>query len=223
MTIGIALTLPDGALLVADGRRTYPPVSHKPPENDVDKLVRISPTIYAIPFGLFESTDFALHLLKRSLTEDCKPERFNTLARICVVTGWTHLLENSDKIVDQNKTPVMIALLAGGITVNEPFITSASYGTGATAESVFYKNDPFQFLILSEEEQGQDLFHQKVSNIQHIPWDSNTGPINTTVKALLDAAGGIIRMVESKNPSIGGVIRYIVIRKGFTVQKAILS
>lgn len=141
MSIGIAMTLPDGVLLVADGRRTQPFVSENRHDNDVDKLEKISSTIYAISFGITHATDYALKIIGGACKKESTPERFGLLLNYSVRTGWIHLITNLAPDVDKNDPRMRAALVAGGIWGGEPFIASSLYGTNINPQSILRKNE----------------------------------------------------------------------------------
>lgn len=223
MSIGIAMTLPDGVLLVADGRRTQPFVSENRHDNDVDKLEKISSTIYAISFGITHATDYALKIIGGACKKESTPERFGLLLNYSVRTGWIHLITNLAPDVDKNDPRMRAALVAGGIWGGEPFIASSLYGTNINPQSILRKNCPFQCIVLGgEKQQAQEMFTRKAGDvIQSFSWEISIGPQNATVSELLVSAASTIREVESRNPDIGGTIRYAIVRKNFPVEKAI--
>lgn len=67
MTLGIAMTLADGALLVVDGRQTRPMIAGAPPNDNVNKIHRLAENVAAISVGVVEATDIALRLLESLL------------------------------------------------------------------------------------------------------------------------------------------------------------
>lgn len=225
MTIGIALTLPDGVLLVADGRQTSPYSNGNSPENNLDKLVQISSTIYVIPFGIIQATDFSILILRKSILENSRPEQISSMCVSCVRAGWQYLLNNVSDDVNINDIRMRAALIIGGITGDELFITGTLVSSNIPPQPILYKNIPFQlFMLGGEDQQAFNLFNQRASVcIRNIPWDYSSGPINITIKALLNEAMTVIRNIESQNSEIGGILRYVVIRKGFATKKEILN
>lgn len=224
MTIGIALTLPDGVLLVADGRGTYPYSNGNLPENNLDKLVQISSTIYAIPFGITQATDLSMLILKKSILENSKPEQISSMCINCVKAGWQYLINHVSDDVKVNDVRMRAALIIGGITGSELFITGSLISNNIHPQPILHKNTPFQlFMLGGEEQQALNLFNRRASIcVGNIPWDYSSGPINATIKALLNEAMIIIRNIEFQNSEIGGVLRYVIIRKGFATKKDIL-
>lgn len=76
MSIGAGYVLPDGVVLVADGRQTrheYPAGGGRPIQvdqtDDVDKLHRITETFFAIPIGTVQVTERALETISRQDSE----------------------------------------------------------------------------------------------------------------------------------------------------------
>ena len=224
MTIGIAVTLPDGVLLVADGRQTWPLAAGKPPNSDVDKLRQIGPTVFAITFGVTQATSWALTQLKKMFVEGCKPEAFAAQLEASVRSGWDTFIANLAPDVDRNHPAMKAALVAGGLVAGGPFIAGflcSSRGNMPTA--VLRKGPSMHSIVLGGEEQRtEEMFNQRAErSLQGLPWQPDVGPANLWVGVLLKAAVDVIRFVEAQNPTIGGTIRYAVVRENFPVKKAV--
>lgn len=224
MTIGIGVTLPDGALLVADGRRTWPLANGRPPMDDIDKIEQVHSTVYAIPFGIIQATDCALVYLRERFTASSTLKGFASLLDESVNKGWTYLISNLDKSIDPNQRFMRAALITGGIVANQPFIAGCLYGSGIDPSLALHEGLAYQvFMLGGEEQHAIERFTEASGRSIPSSWQAKAGPVNTTVKALLGSAESTIRAVSSQNSEIGGAVRYAVIRSGFPVEKAIWS
>lgn len=224
MSIGIAVTLPDGALLVADGRRDLIFATDKDPEDNVDKLAQIGSTVFAIPLGVTIATDLALRYLKHRSVEGCKPEDFPSLLMTSLQAGWELFMEALAPDVDRGDVRMRAALLAGGIAADVPFIAGTMAGSSdGIPQPILLKGPSVYKIVLGpQEEEPRELFDLKLKQgLPGLTWDWDTGPINEAVKVLLDVAVDTIRFAESQDPMIGGTIRYAIVRRNFTVVKRI--
>lgn len=215
MTIGIAVTFNDGALLVADGRRSRPLALGTPPENDVNKIFQIHPSIGAIIFGVAQATDIALPNLTSNLPANCSPHDISTLVEHSVNLGWGHLLSIVAPDVDVRHRAIKVGLIAGGIANNQPIVTGALKhvdGGNCVLEIGEYK-----FIILGGEEQNARAeFNARAERaVQQFGMNGGVGLMDNLVTAFLRAATDTIHTVAASAPEIGGTIRYAVIRQGY--------
>ncbi len=74
MTIGIALTLEDGALLIADGLTVYPfNETERVFQDSTEKIVRVGPTLAVITLGVWQGTELAVKGLKSAFDAGLDP------------------------------------------------------------------------------------------------------------------------------------------------------
>ncbi len=215
MTIGIAVTFNDGVLLVADGRRTYPLNPILPPQDDVNKIFQISPTIGAITFGVSQATDFVLHNLSLSLPPRYSPKDVSTIVKSSVNVGWSCLMSIVAPDVDVHHERVKVGLVVGGLTNNQPFVTGAlKYSDG---ENCVLEEGEYKFIVLGGEEQNaKDEFNQIAERaVQQFGANREFGLMDNLVEAFLRGAADTINLVSAKRLDVGGTIRYAVIRRGY--------
>ena len=197
MTIGIAVTFNDGVLLVADGRRTYPLNPILPPQDDVNKIFQISPTIGAITFGVSQATDFVLHNLSLSLPPRYSPKDVSTIVKSSVNVGWSCLM----------------SIVAPDVDVHH--VTGAlKYSDG---ENCVLEEGEYKFIVLGGEEQNaKDEFNQIAERaVQQFGANREFGLMDNLVEAFLRGAADTINLVSAKRLDVGGTIRYAVIRRGY--------
>jgi len=224
VTIGIAVSLPDGALFVADGRQTWPLAGGKLPEDDVDKLKQIGSSVFVISVGITQATDWAQLYLQQAFDEGCTPETFVESLEASVRSGWDIFIDSLAPDVDPDHPTMRAALIAGGFLTGEPFIAGSLCGGHAnTSSTVMRKGPEIQFIVVGgEEQQSEERFKQEVEqNLQGLFWQSSQGPMNLWVDALVKAAVSVIRFVESQNLEVGGTIRYALVRQSFPVKKTV--
>jgi hypothetical protein len=224
LSIGIAVTLPDGALLVADGRRNYPLASATPPADDIDKIEPVDSMIYAIPFGIVQATNHALACLRARCHRAVTVDAFEGLLDDSVREGWTAFLDRLAKDVDRSQPFMKAALITAGIIAGQPFVAGCLYGSNTAPSLVVRKDSAYSvFSLGGEEERASERFTQEAQRTLVRDYQRCSGPLNTTVNALLASAAATIQGVGVENPKIGGTIRYAVVRSGFPVHKGIWS
>lgn len=225
MSIGIALIVPDGVILVADGRRSRPQSSNLNPvvEDNTDKVVSLTEHVYAIPFGVAQATDLATMSLKASIKHNSSPEHIRCETDASVELGWNQLIRALASDVDVNHPTMRAALIVGGISQDDTFISASMQGTGVNQPPVLIK-DSFQFIVLGgEQHQADTHFAQQLKGIGKHQWSLSEGPHNKCTRKILQSANNTIRHIAELDPTIGGAVRYAIIRKGFSVFKGIYS
>lgn len=226
MSIGIALIVPDGVILVADGRRTYPQSEdpHTGVENNIDKIVPLNESVFVIPFGVVQVTDPAIETLEKSSKYKSSPELIKDETDKSVDKAWSDFLKALAADVDINHPTMRAALIIGGISQDEAFVTASLYGTGINQTPLLIK-DCLKFIILGgEQHQASFHFAQQIQAIMNIhPWQPFEGPHNKCTRQIIEAAQNTIRYIAAFDSSIGGTVRYSIIRKGFPVIKEIYT
>jgi hypothetical protein len=224
MTIAIAVTLPDGVLLVADGKINKP-FTGEIDGNDQDKIKEIKSSISAIELGVTYATNAAVIGLQSTEMDlaTTSPETFLAELRNSVVSGWRTFIDLLAPDVDQNNDAMRAALVAGGIVAGVPFVGGVLCGNGQES-SVLCKGPETHFVVLGGEQQNAQQFFERnaLEALQSSAWLTHEGPMNDFTKALLDAAVDTIKMAEQADRTIGGTIRYQVIRNNFQPLKVVI-
>ncbi len=225
MSIGFAVTLPDGALLVADGRQIRPQRDGDVIADDVDKIERVSNLVFAIPFGVVQGTAPALERLRTSLSGVTSPESFIDLLHVVLLTSWNELLGRVTSDVDINHPTMRIGFVAGGLSEGTGFVAAALHGTGVNQEPLLRQGAPWQVTSLGGEEMGaQNLFIADCeAALRTVAWEADAVPVNSAVRAVLGAALRTIECVADVDRTIGGIVRFVVIRRNYPVFKDVLQ
>jgi 20S proteasome alpha/beta subunit len=215
MTVGIAITLEDGVLLVADGRRSRPLVNGAPPEDNVNKIYQIDSKIAAITFGVEQGTDVALDHLRSNLSGDLSPQQLCVLVENSVDFGWANLLSRLGADVDRRHRTIRVGLVVGGLAAALPFVSGAlkHVDNGNSIVEV----GPYKSIVLGGEEQNatREFDSRSSRAVQQFASIPGGGLMNSLVNGLLSSAEETIRLVAENNPEVGGTIRYAVIRRDF--------
>jgi hypothetical protein len=223
MTIGIAIGLEDGALLVADGRSTRPFGDAEPPTDDNNKIDQVAPLIGAISFGFRQATENSISVLRNHLVGNANygPQEIQQLVYSSVDFGWEFLINHRlEGDYDLYHPAMKAALIVAGLVADIPFVTGTLVRAnpevpGTNKHHTLLHTDPHNFFILGGEQQGaEDDFARRALEAYNNYRIGPAGSLNTFVPALRDAAAETIQMVAKVNPEVGGTIHYACIRQG---------
>lgn len=212
MSIGIAAIIPGAAFLVADGRRTYPFVPSRAPEDDVNKISLVHDSLGAIQFGVSDATEPAL----AAFSQVAQPgqsvcETANQL-QASLEFGWNSLVSRLAPDVDTSHAVMRGALIVAGVSRGQPFL-AGSMQSFSPPDPVTVRTDLYSFLVLGGESQnaqfdfarGAQRFVQRRSPNQSVFEPS-------VFQGFLEAAGRTIRRISQLEPTVGGTIRYALFR-----------
>ena len=115
MTVGIAVCLSDGALLIADGLVVNPLRENRVLSTDARKITQISSTLAAIEFGIMQGTNYALSVMNSSALENATSvlDIVNEIKR-CSLVGWAQLLSRLEPDDDPTHESIRLGFLVGG-------------------------------------------------------------------------------------------------------------
>jgi hypothetical protein len=217
MSIGIAVCLQDGALMVADGRQTAPMVSGWPVITDAaNKIAKLTESVSCISFGLTQVTDSALQIVRPLLLTPTSPAQIMHEVERSVQFAWKAFYMLAPD-VDRTHPAMRAGLLVGGYLPEERggFIGGVLFRPDGH-DVPMLRTRQFEFLVLGGEENGsQEIFKQVAGQNLASATEPREGIYGSWVKSLLDAAVTAIRKIEQNNSTIGGVIRYAILRSGF--------
>ena len=224
MSIGIGLIIPGGVILIADGRQGQPQSLNPHVVDDIDKVVSLSDHIFAIPFGVVQATDPTILDLKLAIKSNSSPELIQYAVGTSIRVAWNQLLKKLASDVNINHPTMRAALIVGGLSHDFPFIAASLHGSGVTQKPILIK-DSFEFIVLGGEEYEANIHfaNQLQIIVKKYAWSFSEGPHNRNTKGILQAANNTIRNIEVRDSSIGGIIRYAIIRKGYPVVKKVYN
>jgi len=178
LSIGIGLVIPDGVILIADGRQEWPQSSAR----------------YA----------------------------FDDAADTSIKRAWSQFLKRRAPDVNTDHLTIKAALIVGGLSQDSPFVVASLHGSGVSQEPLSAK-DSFQFIVFGGEEyRAQSHFASQLQRVvKKDTWSLSDGPHNSSTRKILQAANNTIRCIESLDSSVGGIVRYAIVRKGFPVIKEV--
>ena len=221
MTIGIVINIPDAVILMADGRITTPLNGGSIIDDDVDKIAIINNESAVIEFGVCQVTERAIEQLRglSSNTLDINKHVQSIVESLDV--GWGWLTRNLSNDVDRSHPAMRAALVAGGFAGPISISTGVLRSFGTNQEplviTAFYGH-----IVLGGEVQGaQDYFATKIRNVVRDFGSITDGYNHLVCQKVLDAMGKTILASSVGDSTIGGTIRYVILRQGFLPTKDI--
>ena len=217
MTLAIAVCIPDGAILMADGLRknilTGEVVSSK-----INKISVLSKSVGAIRLGVEKGTDHALLMLNNTILDSAQScqEIVDEIDRATRL-GWEHLKNISEGLIDPDHECNKVALVFGGYvsTTNQGgFIGSALYHSKGHHTPTPTTTISFS-VTGGEKYDAKSRFDELVSTELGKSHTSEGGVKNDVVIAILNAGRMLISEISKKDPFVGGIPRYTIIRRGF--------
>ncbi len=221
LTLAIAVCLKDGAILIADSLQITP-FSDIKTKRIVNKITSVTETVGCIEFGVSQITKEVLKQIDTKKINASLPSEILSEIERAVFMGWSKWLPNfSPDVVNS------ISFKAGLLVAGFSPITSTSGFIGGVLFSIegFDKPTlvtiPNQCIVLGgEEDNSNKIFiefakEELESQQRNFGQLGNIGIRNSTVKAYLEAGRRTIRDLEEKNETIGGAMRYLIIRRGF--------
>jgi len=230
MTIGIAVCLSDGALLIADGLVVVPPTKNysraRAVSTDLRKITRIGSTLAAIKIGIEIGTEHALSMINRSALDIATSvEDIVTEIERCSLAGWEHLLSKLGSDDDPTNEHLRVIFLVGGYIRASPMgglILATLYRPEGHCAPLVKTTRNKLIVIGGEDQDAQELFRnyaqREYDQLSRAQLASNgSGIRNYFVNAMISAGVRTINEVSVSDPLIGGTIRYTIIRRGFPI------
>jgi len=221
MTIGIAVCLSDGALLIADGLVVNPQRGNRILSTDDRKITQIGSTLAAIKFGIVQGTEHALSVMNRSAFEIATSvSDIKTEIERCSLAGWTYLLSSLGPDVDPMHKTMRVGFLVGGyIRISPPggLILGTLYHPEGHDAPLIRTTELHHSVVGGESQDSKSLFKNYAQQEYDRLISEGSGVRNNIVNAFITAGVRTINEVSESNPQIGGTIRYTIIRRGFPI------
>ena len=149
MTLGIAVCLQDGALLMADGRLIKPFVPNTPPNDNVNKITRIGRTTAVISFGIDNATSFALYKIDhKEIDNSTSPPDIIHQIEYSTSIGWTNLIQNLGADVDIRSPFMRAGFLVGGYIQHYCAFRGRSRNNSEIVESNYQVGTRVRYAVL---------------------------------------------------------------------------
>ena len=215
MTIAITVCLTDGALLIADGKRTKPFSTNEQVQDNVNKIHRIGQRIGVISFGIETVTETAIKIIRRNVVDSARSSPQDVVTEIERSVGkcWRSFLQTLSPDIERNHPSMRAGFLVGGIARNINFIGGVLFWPDGHKPPTI-ETEPSKYIVLGGEEQNSqrifaDYLKKLTENIRQ------EGANDKKIYELSSVCAGAltIREVEKTNPAVGGTIRYVTIRR----------
>ena len=226
MTLIIGCTLPDGAVLVSDGRVTDCRSLSGPANNAVkviddnmSKIIQLLPNVYIGISGLELACERTIARAKETVSESLSSGQLVQRIELASALEWREAMSSlgREKIGDLG-----IGLLVGGLVNGEPLIVSIAQD--ASGPQVSVKTKPFEFAMIAgvHNEEHLRVFNGSLRDDVYGVLSSKTsydrsGPVNDVIESLTNAMVSAIKRVAEKDSTVGGRIHYVIVRRDFEV------
>jgi hypothetical protein len=188
-------------------------------EDDVDKLIPLQRSVFAIPFGITMVTDEVLSQLKSAGESIRSPEEYQTLAETLVSTAWVKFEGRLAKSVDTNDPRLKAGVLIGGVITDRQFYVASMHGVGVSQAPIL-EADVQERLTVVGDDDGEvegNFTHRYNTALARASWRGAAGPQNEVTRRILKVGIATIRDLSRRVSTVGGVIRYALIRRGYPV------
>ncbi len=211
MSIGIAVLLPDSIVLVADGRmRRFDAPGQPIIADDVNKIVLIGQSFALVTCGVGQITDPAAKQLEYDLHPHHAVNEVLDLVSLRLEEAWNLHAPHFPPALDLTDPHINATFLIGGLAADREFIGSVQHhDLGKRPGQVAMLSDALQFVTICVEQQvAGDYFEARL--IQKLAYAES----EQRVGLMIEAAAETIRFMETRDLSIGGTIRYLLLRRG---------
>jgi len=224
VSIAVGVTLPDGFLLIADGRDCLLFGDGPPIEDGIDKLQPIGDRVYAVPFGVSRVSADAITILRTVWDDSQDPLSIRGMVDGATATAWDRFRATVDPTIDWTDERLGVALLVAGMAgpAHEPFICESLHSEHVVIPAGVGRG-PWVVAVRGGEEQGAlERFNEAAAAIiRAVCWDADGGPHNSLTRALTEAAVDTIEAAAREAPTIGWPIRSLIVREGFPATKEV--
>jgi hypothetical protein len=211
MSIGIAVLLPDSIILVADGRmRRFDAPGQPIISDDVNKIVLIGQSFALVTCGVSQITDPAAKQLECDLQPQHPLNEVLDLVSLRLEEAWNVHAPHFPPALDLTDPHINATLLMGGLAADREFIGSVQhYYLGKRPTQVATLSNSLQFVTVCAEQQvaGDYLEARLIEKLAYAGSEQRVG-------LMIEAAAETIRFMETRDSSIGGTIRYLILRRG---------
>jgi hypothetical protein len=217
MSVAIALTLPDGIVPFADGRQTRLSSAADVIGDDIDKLIPLQERVFAVPFGITLVTDHVIDGLETAGESVGSPEDYRTLAEVLVGTAWAQFEANLPESLDPDDDRLKAGVLIGGMFGDRQFFVASMHGVGVSQDPLLEVGVQERITVVGDDDGGvQKNFERRyVTALAGTSWRGSVGPQNEVTRRIVKVGIATIRDLARTVPSVGGVIRYVLLRSGY--------
>jgi hypothetical protein len=215
MTIGIAVLMSDSIMFVADGRmRRFDAPGQPILSDDVNKIFLIGQSFAVVTCGVSQVTDTAAKQIEFKLQPHNTLNEVLNLVSLSLEESWKFHAPRFPPGLDLTDPHINATLLIGGLAAGTEFIGLAQHHyLGKRPSKVASLSDSLQFLIVCvEQEIASDYFEARL--IDRLALRPASMEIEERIRLMIEAAAETVRFMETRDLSIGGTIRYLILRRG---------
>jgi len=219
MSFSLALVLPDGVFILADGRQVKPLFQDAIVSDDLDKIQIIHGTFALVPFGITVATDAAIQVIHERWPVPARREDVCQLVKNAAEYGWTTTVCRLAADVDRTDPSLCCALIGGGVLDGKPLVTSIL--VGFTSHDSRTMDQAGEMLLLGGEDFNvSGLIEQDIRQaFNKCRYNLRRGPCNATITEIVRLVAARVVWLGSQDRSIGGKIRYAIFRDRYPAYK----
>lgn len=216
MSVGIGLTMPGGVLLVADGRLSLPFAPGVPPRDGVEKIHVLHAGFAVLELGIRQVTAPAVAALRQMpwplAATRLSPDQHRQRLAAVLDSGWTSLETQLGPDADRTHPALQAALIGAGVAGRRSFLSGVLRSSGSSTPTAVV-TAPLEYIVMGGEAQGalprfgRRALHAFCAFGRGVDW-AQGAPLS----AMIDAAGHTIRDVQQSDRSVGGTVRFAVLR-----------
>jgi 20S proteasome alpha/beta subunit len=212
MTIAIALALPDGALLFADGRRSHIDDSSFTATNSHNKINRLTDDLSVATYGLEPITSACLQTIKHAAQPDWNCSKYFLVASIYLPQIFAELKGQLSTSIDLTNTNLETGLVFAGHDHGHPFIGRLLFAGERQVVAQIIRQPGYAAILGGFSCNAEDILLQNINRHPNISHTEENDYGAKEVGALKDVISQTIRDVSKHEPTVGGTISFISIR-----------
>ena len=217
MTVCIAVCLSDGAFLMADGREVLPFAGEQRIRDDAVKVHKVGDRVLIAHFGLIQPAPLVINSLNKKLLDNATTtdEILSEFQRATYFGLGPFLSRLS--ITKKQAEKLRFGFLFGGLYAEcKPFIGGFLWRGDGEPSQLVQSVPGYVTTLGGDEAETRHIFTERLSAI------TNYGS-TPSVDSCINAGIHTIRTVQRNHPSVGGTIRYSILRRGFSVSNGVVE
>lgn len=217
MTMILGYCFEDVAAIIADSR-LYDLKLAKPVDDDHGKLVELCPTVFAGCSGYAIAVEMILERVKQADSSFPSHESLIEAIRDAAGREWPLVKNSAPSGIAPDQ--ISVGLIVGGVLERMPFLSTIQISDEGIERSTV--SSAIQCRMVSGVSDAAktrvfngSLREKAVWIIENVEYDRSSGPTNDTIRQLLEASGHAIRAVAAEDYTVGGSVRYVVVRNNY--------
>lgn len=223
MTIAIAMALPDGALLVTDGRRSHIDDSSLITTDSHNKITPLTDNLSVATYGLEPITTACLQAIKTAAQPDWNCSKYFLLASIYLPQVFAELKPQLATAIDLTNTNLETGFVFAGHDLGHPFIGRLLFAGERQVVTQIIRQPGCAAILGGFSCNTEDILLEHINQHPHISHTEENDYGTKEEDALKDVIRQTIRDVSTHEPTVGGTISFTTIRHKHKTQTGTLT